>query len=91
MVDSVLSRWAQQAAVATGAFDRISANNLAAESKTETYIQTLGPSSFITRVIETTVSPRTEADGDQVVIESHISSDAMKSQTPPLPDVPEDG
>ncbi|KAI0396153.1 hypothetical protein F5Y17DRAFT_473208 [Xylariaceae sp. FL0594] len=90
MADSVLSRWAQQAAVATGAFDRISANNLAAESKTQTYVQDLGPSSFVTRVIETTVSPRTEADGDRVVIETHISSEATKSHTPPLPDVPED-
>jgi hypothetical protein len=89
MLDSVLSKWAHQAAVATGAFDRIEAKDTAAESKTETHVQTLGLSSFITRTTETIVSPRTEADVDQLITETHITSDIVKSHTPPLPDVPE--
>ncbi|KAI1812233.1 hypothetical protein GGS20DRAFT_558953 [Poronia punctata] len=89
--DSVLSRWAQQTAVATGAFEKLSKSEIASDTRTETYVQTLGPCSFITRVVETMVSPRTEADGDQPVTETHISSDPVKSPTPPLPEVPEDG
>ncbi|KAI3318173.1 hypothetical protein HD806DRAFT_549366 [Xylariaceae sp. AK1471] len=90
ILDSVLSKWAHQAAVATGAFDRLAAADTISETKTETYIQTLGLSSFITQTIETTVSPRNEADGDQIVTETHISSNSVKTHTPPLPEVPED-
>ncbi|KAI0454512.1 hypothetical protein F5B21DRAFT_233171 [Xylaria acuta] len=80
--DSVLSKWAHQAAVATGVLDKMVTNDIVPETKTETYIQELGPSSFITQTIETVVSPRTEADIDQLVIETHISSDATKTRTP---------
>ncbi|RYC62675.1 hypothetical protein CHU98_g3530 [Xylaria longipes] len=88
--DSVLSKWAHQAAVATGVLDKMVANDTVPETKTETFIQALGPSSFITQTIETAVSPRTEADIDQLVIETHISSDATKSQTQSLAEVSED-
>lgn len=88
-LDSVLSKWAQQAAVATDAFDYIEADGAFPEAKTETYVQTLGLSSFITQTIETTISPRTEADIDQLLTETHISSDGTRSQTLPLTEVPE--
>ncbi|KAI1827863.1 hypothetical protein F4861DRAFT_549196 [Xylaria intraflava] len=88
--DSALSKWAHHAAIETGAFDRISANHTAPETKVETYVQTLGPSSIITQTVETTVSLRTETDTDQQVIETHISSDGLKTQTPPLAQLPED-
>jgi hypothetical protein len=91
MPDSVLSKWAQQAAIATGAFDMIEAtNNTVPENTTETYVQTLGPSSFITQTVETAILPRIEADIDQLIIETHISSDGSKIQTPLLTEVPED-
>ncbi|KAJ8121536.1 hypothetical protein ONZ43_g2033 [Nemania bipapillata] len=88
--DSALSKWAQQAAIETGAFDMIEANSAVSEPKTETHVQTLGPSSFITQTIETATSPRIDADIDQLIIETHISSDGTKTQTPPLAEVPED-
>ncbi|KAI1146879.1 hypothetical protein F4825DRAFT_174977 [Nemania diffusa] len=88
--DSVLSTWAQQAAIATGAFDMIKANNTILDTTTETHVQNLGSSSFITQTIETAVSPRIEADIDQLIIETHVSSDGTKIQTPPLAEVPED-
>ncbi|KAI0909004.1 hypothetical protein F4823DRAFT_596707 [Ustulina deusta] len=88
--DSALSKWAHQAAVATGVFEKIVTNETDPETNTEDYVQTLGPSSFVTQTIETTVSPRTEEDIDQLLIETHISSDGIKIQTPPLADVPEE-
>ncbi|KAK5627315.1 hypothetical protein RRF57_003030 [Xylaria bambusicola] len=91
--DSALSKWAHQAAVATGVFEKIVANEPDPEITTKDYVQRLGPSSFITRTIETTVSTRAEADIDQIdetLTETHISSDGIKVQTPPLPDVPEE-
>ncbi|KAI8627712.1 hypothetical protein F5Y19DRAFT_162845 [Xylariaceae sp. FL1651] len=88
--DSVLSKWADQAAAATGTFDRISTKDAASETKTETLVQTLGPSSYITRTTEVTISRRTpETDIDQLITEVHISSDGVKTQTPPLPELPE--
>ncbi|KAI1365934.1 hypothetical protein F5Y08DRAFT_161624 [Xylaria arbuscula] len=87
---STLSKWAHQAAVATGVFEQIVANTADSEVTTEDYVQRLGPSSFVTRTVETTVSPRTEADVDEGPTETHISSDGIKIQTPPLPDVPEE-
>ncbi len=90
MLDSALSKWAHQAAVATGVFEKIVTNETDPETNSEDYVQTLGPSSFVTQTIETTVSPRTEEDIDQLLIETHISSDGIKIQTPPLADVPEE-
>ncbi|KAI1111758.1 hypothetical protein F5Y14DRAFT_464342 [Nemania sp. NC0429] len=87
--DSVLSTWAQQAAVATDALDDVEPMGAVLEAKTETYIQTLGASSFITQIVETEVTPRTEADVDHVVTETHISIDGTRHQTLPLAEVPE--
>ncbi|KAJ2979563.1 hypothetical protein NUW58_g7170 [Xylaria curta] len=87
--DSVFSKWAHQSVVGSGALDKTGANDPAPESKTETWVQTFGPSSFITQTIETVFSPCTEADSDQVLIETHISSDAVKTQTQVLAEVPE--
>ncbi|KAI1746334.1 hypothetical protein F4680DRAFT_463537 [Xylaria scruposa] len=89
LLDSGLSKGAHQAAMATSALDKMVAANdiIIPETKTETYIQALGPSSFITQTIETAVSPRTEADVDQLVTETHISSDAAKTQTQSLLEV----
>ncbi|KAI1124807.1 hypothetical protein F5Y10DRAFT_284761 [Nemania abortiva] len=89
--DSVLSKWAQQAAIATGAFDMIEKNDIAPGNTTASYLQNLGPSSFITQTIETAISPRTEADNDQlVIIEAHVSSDGTKTHTPPSTEAPGD-
>ncbi|GAW16832.1 hypothetical protein ANO14919_062750 [Xylariales sp. No.14919] len=89
--ESALSKWAHQAAVATGVFEKIVANEPDPETRTEEYVQTLGPSSFITQIIETTISPLAEGDNiDQHIIETQISSDGVKIQTPPLADVPEE-
>ncbi|KAI1423753.1 hypothetical protein F5Y12DRAFT_716018 [Xylaria sp. FL1777] len=88
--DSALSKWAHQAAVATGVFEKIVAKETVPETRAEDYVQTLGPSSFITQTVETTVSPRTEEDIDELLTETHISSDGIKLQTPPLADVPEE-
>lgn len=88
-LDSVLSKWAQQAAVATDAFDNIEEMGAVSEAKIETYVQTLGTSSFITQTLETTISPRTEADIDQLLTETHISSDGTRPQALPLTEAPE--
>ncbi|KAI0515394.1 hypothetical protein F5B22DRAFT_607190 [Xylaria bambusicola] len=91
--DSALSKWAHQAAVATGVFEKIVAKEAEPKVITENYVQRLGPSSFVTRTIETTFSKRTEEDIDQIdemLTETHISSDGVKIQTPPLADVPEE-
>ncbi|KAI0433339.1 hypothetical protein F5Y09DRAFT_351774 [Xylaria sp. FL1042] len=88
--DSALSKWAHQAAVATGAFEKIVSDEITPDAITEGYVQTLGPSSFITQAIETTVSPRTDEDIDELLTETHISSDGIKVQNPLLADVPED-
>lgn len=71
-------------------FEEIVAKATDSEVTTEDYVQRLGPSSFVTRTIETTVSPRTEADIDETLTETHIFSDGIKIETPPLPDVPEE-
>ncbi|KAI1176146.1 hypothetical protein F4777DRAFT_597908 [Nemania sp. FL0916] len=88
--DSVLSRWAQQAADETGAFDKIEANELAPKVITESYIQKLDTFSTLTQTIETKVSLRTEADTDQPTVETHISSEGVPIQEPPSTESPED-
>lgn len=85
--ESALSKWAHQAAIATGVLDRMVRENSAATTKTETFVQTLGPSSSITHTIGTVIVPRTEADDNEVAIETHISSNRMRIQTPPLAEV----
>ncbi|KAI1313136.1 hypothetical protein F5Y03DRAFT_156291 [Xylaria venustula] len=88
--DSVLSNWAHQAAVATDALEKIVPNETEPDVSTEEYVQTLGPSSFVTQTIETTISARTEPDVDELLTETHISSDGVKIPTPPLANVPEE-
>ncbi|KAI0964990.1 hypothetical protein F4678DRAFT_454320 [Xylaria arbuscula] len=90
MTDSVLSNWTHQAAAATGVLEKIVPNETEPDVRTEEYVQTLSPSSFVTQTIETTISPRTEPDVDELFTETHISSDGIKIPTPPLADVPEE-
>ncbi|KAI1319184.1 hypothetical protein F5Y16DRAFT_414312 [Xylariaceae sp. FL0255] len=88
--DSILSKWAQQTAVATGAFDSTSAsgNGLAPPTTSETFVQTLGPSSFIFQTKEVSISPRVPGpEADQMWTEVHISSEGSKVRTPPLPEL----
>ena len=55
-------------------------------------MQTLGPSSFVTKSTEISVSLRqSEIAVEQMVSEVHISADRSKTETPPLPEVPEEG
>ncbi|KAI0201031.1 hypothetical protein F4808DRAFT_469981 [Astrocystis sublimbata] len=89
--DSVLSKWAHQAAVATGVLDKMVANDDAPDPKTESYIQKLGVSSFVVQNIETVVSPRTDADIDQLVIETQITSNAPRTQASSLTDISGNG
>ncbi|KAJ8126505.1 hypothetical protein O1611_g7133 [Lasiodiplodia mahajangana] len=88
--DSVLSKWAQQAGMTTGDFDLTEMSNTVPGDSTESYLQTLGPSSFITQTIDTAFLPRTEGDIDQLKTETHVSSDGTKPQTPPLTETPVD-
>ncbi|KAI1349558.1 hypothetical protein F5Y01DRAFT_289071 [Xylaria sp. FL0043] len=88
--DSALSNWAHQAAVATGVFDKIVSDETNPDSITEEYVQSLGPFSSVTQTIKTTVSPRTEEDIDDILTETHISSDGIRVQSPLLADVPEE-
>ncbi|KAI0157337.1 hypothetical protein GGR57DRAFT_500957 [Xylariaceae sp. FL1272] len=94
--DSLLSRWAQQAAVATGAFDRITASENAVSPSTptttsETLVQTLDSESYVTQTKEVTVSLRTpEIDIGQFQTQVHISSDGVKTKGSVLPDLAED-
>ncbi|XXH00438.1 hypothetical protein Hte_006783 [Hypoxylon texense] len=88
--DSTLSKWTQPSAVSNGTSAGASVSDPATAPKPEHLIQTLGPSSFITRTTEVTYSTRDpDTDIDQLVSEVHISADQKKPQTPPLPDVPE--
>ncbi|KAI0021865.1 hypothetical protein F4780DRAFT_778140 [Xylariomycetidae sp. FL0641] len=88
--DSMLSKWTQQSAATTGILAGTSTRDSIATSKSENLIQTLGPSSFITKNTEVTISARTsETDIDQLISEISISSDRIKAETPPLPDMPE--
>ncbi|KAH9909859.1 hypothetical protein F4778DRAFT_21329 [Xylariomycetidae sp. FL2044] len=85
--ESIVSRWTQNSGVTTGPFGGVSARDSALTTKSGNLIQTLGPSSFITRSTEVTVSPRnSDIDIDQLIDEIHISSDRTKAETPPLSD-----
>ncbi|CAJ2508104.1 Uu.00g092900.m01.CDS01 [Anthostomella pinea] len=91
-LDSMVSKWTQQSATTNGVLAGASARDSIATSKSEHLVQTLGPSSFIIKSTEVSVSPRTpETDIDHLVSEIHISSDRTKPDTPPLPEVPEGG
>ncbi|RYO84603.1 hypothetical protein DL766_009820 [Monosporascus sp. MC13-8B] len=84
--DSVLSRGAaHQSAVATGTWaDEITEGDSPVTTKSEYLFQSLGPSSFITKATEVTVSPRVpDTDLDQLISEINISAGVTKSATPP--------
>ncbi|KAI1205944.1 uncharacterized protein F4807DRAFT_470539 [Annulohypoxylon truncatum] len=85
--DSTSSKWTHRSAASnsTGADAPIDVTETTL--KPEYLIQTLGPSSFVTRTTEVTFSPRDpETDLDQLVSEVHISADRSKASTPPLMD-----
>lgn len=59
--------------------------------KSDHLLQTLGPSSFVTRSTEISVAPRDPGiDIDQLILEVHISSDRTKAATPPVPELSEE-
>ncbi|KAI1505874.1 hypothetical protein F5X99DRAFT_173586 [Biscogniauxia marginata] len=88
--DSIFSKWTQQSAATAGILAGGPVRNSTTTTKSEHLIQTLGPSSFITKSTEVTVSPRTPGPGiDQDESEVHISSERIKAETPPLPEPPE--
>ncbi|KAI5924639.1 hypothetical protein F4810DRAFT_110328 [Camillea tinctor] len=87
--DSILSKWTQQSAATTGTLIGESARGSTITTKSENLIQTLGPSSFIMKCTEVTVSPRVPGiNFKQDESEVHITSDGVKPETPPLPDSP---
>ncbi|KAI0598161.1 hypothetical protein F4775DRAFT_601601 [Biscogniauxia sp. FL1348] len=89
--DSILSKWTQQSAATTGTLVGVSVRDSATTTKSEHLIQTLGPSSFITKCTEVSISPRiVGASTKQDESEVHITSERVKLETPPLPDSPEE-
>ncbi|RYP50061.1 hypothetical protein DL768_004347 [Monosporascus sp. mg162] len=74
-----------QSATATGIWaDEIAEGDSPVTTKSEYLFQSLGPSSFITKATEVTVSPRIpDTDLDQLISEIHISAEVTKSATPP--------
>ncbi|KAI0169495.1 hypothetical protein GGR52DRAFT_592105 [Hypoxylon sp. FL1284] len=89
--DSTLSKWTQPSAVSNGTSAGASASDSTSNSKPEhVLVQTLGPSSFVTRTTEVTYRTRDpRKDIDHLICEAHISADRKKPQTPPLLDVSE--
>ncbi|RYP89733.1 hypothetical protein DL770_004121 [Monosporascus sp. CRB-9-2] len=75
----------RQSAAATGIWaDEIAEGDSPVTTKSEYLFQSLGPSSFITKATEVTVSPRIpDTDLDQLISEIHISAEVTKSATPP--------
>ncbi|KAK6833722.1 hypothetical protein PG987_008416 [Apiospora arundinis] len=89
--ESLNSKWTQPSLVTSTALTAASQSD-SMSTKSEHLIQTLGPSSFVTQSTEITVSLRnSNPDAGQIVSEVQISSDGLKSETPPLPEVPEEG
>ncbi|KAK8031708.1 hypothetical protein PG990_001442 [Apiospora arundinis] len=89
--ESLNSKWTQPSLVTSTALTAASQSD-SMSTKSEHLIQTLGPSSFVTQSTEITVSLRnSNPDVGQIVSEVQISSDGLKSETPPLPEVPEEG
>ncbi|KAI2608519.1 uncharacterized protein GGS25DRAFT_280604 [Hypoxylon fragiforme] len=89
--DSTLSKWTQPSAATDSTGAGASASDMIYVPKPEYLVQTLGPSSFITRTTEVTYSARDpESDIEHMISEVHISADRTKAPTPPmLPDLPE--
>ncbi|OTA67693.1 hypothetical protein K449DRAFT_182362 [Hypoxylon sp. EC38] len=85
--DSTLSKWTQPSAATNSTGAGVSLNDTIPPSESEHLIQSLGPSSFITRTTEVTYSPRDpEKDPDQLISEVFISAGRTKAPTPPIPD-----
>ncbi|KAI1462449.1 hypothetical protein F4805DRAFT_474387 [Annulohypoxylon moriforme] len=85
--DSASSKWTQRSAASNSTGAGASIDNTETTLKPEYLIQTLGPSSFVTRSTEVAFSPRDpETDLDNLVSEVHISVDRFKTSTPPLID-----
>jgi hypothetical protein len=60
--------------------------------KSQQWVQSLGPSSFVTRSTEVTSSPQShEVTIDHIVSEVYISASRTKAEPPHMPDVPEEG
>ncbi|KAI1465624.1 uncharacterized protein F4812DRAFT_452166 [Daldinia caldariorum] len=88
--NSTLSRWTDPSAITNSTGVGASLSDATAGIKSEYLIQTLGPSSFITRTTEVMYSPRDpDADIDPLVSEVHISASRAKVTTPPITDFPE--
>ncbi|KAI0377453.1 hypothetical protein F5Y04DRAFT_291798 [Hypomontagnella monticulosa] len=88
--DSTLSKWTQPSTVtnSTGIGTPVSDTNTSFKQKF--LVQTLGPSSFVTKTTEVAFSfrdPDTDIDG--LVSDVCISADRTKAPTPPIPDLPE--
>ncbi|KAI1391337.1 uncharacterized protein F4822DRAFT_442341 [Hypoxylon trugodes] len=90
--ESTLSKWTQPSAATNSTGVGASVTSGTTTLKQEHLIQSLGPSSFVTKTTEVTSSPRDpEKDIDQLVSEVHISADRTKASTPstpPIPDLP---
>ncbi|KAL7625552.1 hypothetical protein AAE478_004772 [Parahypoxylon ruwenzoriense] len=88
--DSTLSKWTQPSAATNSTGAGIPPRDDTNTPKSEHFIQTLGPSSFVTRTTDVTLSPRDPGtDIDQLISEVHISADRAKAQTPPISELPE--
>ncbi|KAK8136942.1 hypothetical protein PG984_004882 [Apiospora sp. TS-2023a] len=91
LLESVNSKWTQPSLVTSTTLSAASQRD-SMSTKSEHLIQTLGPSSFVTKSTEISVSSRnSNPDVGQLVSEVQISSDRVKAETPPLPEVPEEG
>ena len=85
--DSISSKWTQRSAASNSTGAGASIDDTETTVKPEYLIQTLGPSSFVTRTTEVTFSTRDpEIDVDHVISEVHISVDRSKATTPHLTD-----
>ncbi|KAK6062388.1 hypothetical protein SCUP234_07296 [Seiridium cupressi] len=89
--ESVFSKWTQPSHATSSTVTSNSPRSSVA-TKSENFVQTLGPSSFIMKTTQVIIAPRTmDCDLDHLVSEIHISSDRTKAATPPLEDLPEEG
>ncbi|ORY71782.1 uncharacterized protein BCR38DRAFT_462819 [Pseudomassariella vexata] len=88
---STLSKWTQPSLATSSTVAGTSPRN-SILTRSEHLVQTLGPSSFITKNTEVLVSGRdSKNDTDHLISEIHISADRSKAETPPLPHLPEEG
>lgn len=91
MADSFLSKWTGPSAATTGTMAGESTRDSTLTAKSEHQYQPLGHHSFVTRDTEVKVSTRpVETDINNFLAEIQISSEGIKSQTPPISEVPEE-